>query len=184
MASPAENRQIPARTVRAPCEPVTLLLKNLLFAVCIPGLVAGWIPWHYFAKDPAWPGGAWSWHHFLGFVVLATGLTILLHCLWLFATYGRGTPAPVDPPEKLVQRGAYRWVRNPMYLAVLAVVGGQALFYRSPDILVYWICLACCFQLFVQLHEEPALTREFGAMYEDYRRAVPRWLPAVPKPRD
>jgi protein-S-isoprenylcysteine O-methyltransferase Ste14 len=147
-----------------------LLLKNLLFAILVPGLIAGWIPLRYFARVVSWPAGDWRWPQPAGLLLFVISLLLLLHCLWLFATYGHGTPAPVDPPVKLVQRGAYRWVRNPMYLGVLGVVAGEGLFLWSIDVAVYLFCLGCCFQL-------------FGAMYEDYRREVPRWWPRAPRPR-
>ena len=113
----------------------------------------------------------------LGLLLLALGSAGYLHCLWLFGSYGRGTPAAIDPPRKLVQRGLYRHVRNPMYLAVQTFVAGQAVFLDSWEVGIYWLCLACCFQLFVRLYEEPHLTSQFGAMYVDYQRDVPRWFP-------
>ena len=94
---------------------------------------------------------------------------------------GQGTPAPFDPPRKFVRRGLYKWVRNPMYLAVFALVAGEAVFLGSWHIAVYLVCLLCALPVFVQLHEEEALRRNFGAMYEDYRREVPRWLPRKPR---
>jgi protein-S-isoprenylcysteine O-methyltransferase Ste14 len=159
-----------------------LLLKNLLFTVLVPGFVAGWVPLRWFERHARWPEN-WSWHHGVGAGLFVIGAAVYFHCLWLFATRGRGTPAPFDPPQKLVWRGLYRWVRNPMYLGILALIAGEALFLRSGHILVYLICLACIIHLFVLLHEEDDLRRQFGAMYEDYKRDVPRWLPRRPKPR-
>ena len=113
---------------------------------------------------------------------MVLGALAFLHCQWLFATRGQGTPAPVDPPRKLVRRGLYKWVRNPMYLAVFTVLGGEMVFLRSGHIAVYLVGFACAVHVFVLLVEEEALRRRFGAMYEDYRREVPRWLPRKPKP--
>ena len=161
---------------------MSLFLKNLLFTLLVPGFVAGWVPLRWFARRPQWPDD-WLGHHLAGTVIFGTGLVVYLHCVWLFATKGRGTPAPVDPPKKLVQRGLYRWMRNPMYVGVLAVVAGETVFLWSIDIGVYLFCLACCFHLWVILYEEPALDFSFGAMYEDYRREVPRWWPRRPAPR-
>ena len=158
-----------------------LLLKNLLFTLLVPGFVVGWVPLRVFERRARWPEQLDAAHW--GALILGLAAALLyLHCLWLFMQKGRGTPLPLDPPRKLVQRGAYRWVRNPIYLAVLALVAAEGLFLRSWHIGVYWTCLACLFQIFVQLHEEPALVFRFGAMYEDYRREVPRWLPRPPKP--
>lgn len=158
-----------------------LFLKNLLFTVVVPGFVAGWVPLHWFERHPRWPE-QWQWQHWAGAAVLAVGLAIYLHCVWLFATRGHGTPAPIDPPKKLVQRGLYRWMRNPMYVGVLTIVAGEAVFFWSIHISVYLFCLGCCFHIWVLLYEEPALDYSFGAMYTDYRREVPRWWPRRPTP--
>jgi protein-S-isoprenylcysteine O-methyltransferase Ste14 len=161
---------------------VLLFLKNLLFIVLVPGFVAGWVPLHWFERSPHWPEPTWQWWHFSGALLVGVGVGIVLHCVWLFATKGRGTPAPIDPPKKLVHRGLYRWVRNPMYLGVLAVVTGEMVFFWSWHVGVYLLCLTCVLQTFVVLYEEPALSSQFGAMYEDYLRDVPRWWPRRPKP--
>jgi protein-S-isoprenylcysteine O-methyltransferase Ste14 len=158
-----------------------LLFKNLLFTLLVPGFVVGWMPLRWFERRAQWPA-AWAWHHFAGLALFAGGAAVYLHCTWLFATRGQGTPAPFDPPRKLVWRGLYKWVRNPMYLGLFALVAGEMVFLRSSHILVYFICLLCAVQLFVLGYEEGALRSQFGAMYEDYKRAVPRWLPRKPKP--
>ena len=158
-----------------------LWLKNLLFTLVVPGLVVGWAPLRWFERRAQWPETL-GWRHLAGAGFFTVGAVIYLHCLWLFATRGQGTPAPFDPPKKLVWRGLYKWVRNPMYLGIIALVAGEALFFRSGHIVVYLICLVCAVQLFVVGYEEPALRRQFGAMYEDYRRSVPRWLPRRPRP--
>ena len=159
-----------------------LLFKNLLFTLLVPGFVVGWMPLRWFERRAQWPA-VWSWHHFAGTALFAVGLVVYLHCTWLFATCGQGTPAPFDPPRKLVWRGLYKWVRNPMYLGIFALVAGEMGFLRSQHILVYFICLLCAMQLFVVGYEERALRHRFGAMYEDYKRAVPRWLPRKPRPQ-
>ncbi|MFI5335530.1 MAG: methyltransferase family protein [Opitutales bacterium] len=112
-----------------------LFLKNLLFTLVVPGFVALWVPLSFFERHPEWPAGAWQWHHWLGSFFLAVGTTIYGHCLWLFATYGRGTPAPIDPPQKLVQRGLYRCVRNPMYLGGACLSGRRS---PVPALLAHW----------------------------------------------
>lgn len=158
-----------------------LSLKNLLFTVMVPGFVAGWVPLRWFERHAAWPQ-VWVWANTLGAVVFALGAAIYLHCVWYFMTNGRGTPAPIDPPKKLVQRGLYRWTRNPMYLGVLALVAGEGLFLQSWHVAIYLFCLACVFHIMVALVEEPALSFRFGALYEDYKRAAPRWWPRRPRP--
>lgn len=158
-----------------------LFLKNLLFTLLVPGFVVGWVPLRWFERYPSWPG-VWRWPQYAAAALFLLGAAAFLACQWLFAVRGQGTPAPFDPPRKFVRRGLYKWVRNPMYLAILALVGAEALFLQSWHITVYLVCLACVFHLFVLAYEEEVLRRNFGAMYEDYRRDVPRWLPRKPKP--
>ncbi len=158
-----------------------LLFKNLLYTLLVPGLLVGWLPLRVFESRADWP--AWlSWTHWLGLGLIVAGTAAYFHCLWHLMHKGQGTPLPFDPPRRLVQRGLYRWTRNPCYVAVLVTVTGEALFLQSWHVAVYLVCLACVLQLLVVLHEEPALGFRFGAMYEDYKRAVPRWWPKRPPP--
>ena len=100
-----------------------------------------------------------------------------LWCAWDFATAGQGTPAPIDAPKHLVVRGLYRFVRNPMYVGVLLMLTGESRAFRSLRILIYAAIVFVFFNLFVIFYEEPALTRKFGAEYDEYMRRVPRWIP-------
>ncbi len=111
----------------------------------------------------------------LGLVV--AGAAGFLVCVIDFARSGRGTPFPLDPPKDLVVSGLYRHVRNPMYIAVLCVVLGEAVVFRSGELAVYWVSVLAGFHLFVVLYEEPTLRKTFGAAYEEYARRVPRWIP-------
>ena len=108
---------------------------------------------------------------------LACGCAAYLWCLWDFAAFGRGTPAPLDAPKRLVARGLYRYVRNPMYVGVLLVIAGWALLFRSPRVLGYGAAVALFFHLFVVAVEEPTLRGKFGRSYEQYCREVGRWVP-------
>jgi protein-S-isoprenylcysteine O-methyltransferase Ste14 len=159
-----------------------LLFKNLLFTVLVPGFVVGWMPLVFLPRR-ARPPAAWAAQHYAAVPLLLAGVGLYLVCLWYFGANGRGTPAPIDPPKKLVMRGPYRWVRNPMYLAVLLFVLGEAVFFLSLTVLLYAVCLASAFQIFVMLVEEPGLQRRFGAMYSDYCNITSRWFPRPPKPR-
>lgn len=157
-----------------------LLLKNLTFTLLVPGTVAVLIPYRLASRAPLGPG--------FGPVRLAVAIPAFISggliyswCLWDFATAGRGTPAPIDPPKHLVVRGLYRYVRNPMYLGVLLVVGGWAALSWSRSVLAYGIALALLFHLFVLLVEEPTLRRQFGSAYDAYCGRVGRWLPAPRK---
>ena len=109
--------------------------------------------------------------------MIAVGLAVLLGAFARFVLEGIGTPAPVAPTERLVVGGAYRYVRNPMYLAVAAVIFGQALLLAQPGVLLYTAAFCAAVARFVHGYEEAALTRRFGAQYEAYRRAVPAWWP-------
>ena len=149
------------------------ILKTLLFTVLVPGTVAGLIP--------AWIRGGWglrgpAWATVVGGVVLAIGVAVYLWCAWDFATAGRGTPLPQDPPRALVVRGLYRYSRNPMYVGVMAAVLGQAVWARSAGLFEYSAFLAAAFHLRVVVFEEPYLRRTFGAAYDAYVAAVPRWF--------
>lgn len=160
-----------------------LVLKNLLFTLLVPGVVVWWVPLHWFERYPKWLApAAWGWRQYTAVTLGVPAAAVFLYCQWLFATRGQGTPAPFDPPRKFIRRGPYKWVRNPMYLAVFTLVGAEGLFLWSWHLGVYLVLLMCLVHLWVQLHEEEVLRRNFGAMYEDYRREVPRWLPRKPRP--
>jgi protein-S-isoprenylcysteine O-methyltransferase Ste14 len=159
-----------------------LLLKNLLFTVLVPGFVAGWVPFVYLLRrTPPPPAG--SWPYWLAAPLLLAGVLVYLACVWVFATNGRGTPAPIDPPKKLVTRGLYRWVRNPMYLGVLLVVLGETVLFRHLTLLLYLVFLASAFQILVVAYEEPVLRQRYGALYSDYCNRVNRWWPGRPRPQ-
>jgi protein-S-isoprenylcysteine O-methyltransferase Ste14 len=123
------------------------------------------------------PLGAARW---VGVVPLAIGASGLLWCIWDFARVGRGTLAPVDAPRFVVRSGLYRFVRNPMYLSVLTALAGEMLLFRSVRLAIWELVVAISFHSFVIGYEEPRLRRKFGADYETYRTAVPRWLPRRP----
>lgn len=155
-----------------------LLLKNLLFTVVVPGTGAVLVPL-YLARSrfPPPPGVTFA----LGLALLGIGGVAYLWCVWDFATFGRGTPAPIDAPKKLVIRGLYRYTRNPMYVAVLTVVLGWGVLLQSPILFLYALLAGAAFHLFVVLYEEPTLSRQFGDEYEGYRTRVNRWLPRPPR---
>ena len=98
-----------------------------------------------------------------------------------FVWEGRGTPAPIAPTEHLVVGGPYRWVRNPGYVAVTAILLGEALVLGSQAVLAWAVLVAIAFHVFVLVYEEPTLRATFGAEYDAYCRRVPRWLPRPPR---
>jgi protein-S-isoprenylcysteine O-methyltransferase Ste14 len=105
------------------------------------------------------------------------GTVIALWCVFTFVFIGKGTPAPFDPPRKLVIRGPYRFVRNPMYIGAGMSLAGAALYYESLSILIYAGLFFLITHLFVVLYEEPTLRRTFGDEYEAYCQRVRRWRP-------
>ncbi len=152
-------------------------LGSVVFFVLAPGCVAGYVPWLLTRWEVREPLPHWAPLRLLGLVLLVAGVGALLSAFARFVAEGFGTPAPVAPPERLVVGGLYRYVRNPMYLAVLAAIAGQALALGQPLLFAYaaLVWLACA--AFVRWYEEPTLARRFGASYEAYRRAVPAWWP-------
>ena len=123
------------------------------------------------------PPPSWSAWHLAALALLIVGLGIYARCLWEFAARGHGIPAPIDHPKQLVVTGLYRYVRNPMYLGVLFVLLGEALFFRSSAFLIYAMAWFAFVHVNVLVYEEPNLARKFGVSYEDYRAAVRRWIP-------
>jgi len=156
-----------------------LFLKNVLFAILLPGTVTLWIPWLILHGTHA--SIHWSFSCVPALLILALGSSILLRCIWDFAVSGRGTLAPIDPPLHLVMSGLYRYVRNPMYLGVLLVVISEAWLFRSGALLVQAGVAFIVVHGFVLLYEEPHLQRQFGSSYADYCQSVNRWLPRRPK---
>ncbi len=149
-------------------------LGSFAFLLFAPGIVAGVVPW----TITRWRGGGSPWPLMtIGFALIAAGMLVLLSAFVRFVIEGIGTPAPVAPTQHLVVGGLYRYVRNPMYLAVLAIIVGQAIVLRSPILFGYAAMVALAFLAFVISYEEPTLRRTFGEDYEAYRRAVPGWWP-------
>jgi len=108
---------------------------------------------------------------------------VLVHAFVRFVREGLGTPMPAAPTENLVVGGLYRYVRNPMYVAVTATVFGQALLLDQPVLLVYGALLWLAFALFVRAYEEPTLRERYGESYDEYRRTVPAWIPRPTRSR-
>ena len=150
---------------------------TLLFLVVGPGVVAGVIPWALTGWESGDTFGALGPVRVVGGASIVAGVAVLLEAFARFVFEGRGTPAPVAPTERLVIGGLYRFVRNPMYLAVGATILGQALLLLRPILLGYVAVYFLAVAAFVRWYEEPTLARRYGAQYEAYRRAVPGWLP-------
>ncbi len=157
---------------------LSLALRNLLFTIIVLGAGGVYLPWLILTRHDASPTPvAWS-----AVAVIASGVLLYLVCVWVFATAGRGTPGLWDPPRRVVAAGPYRWVRNPIYIAALLIVSGEAWLFVSVELLLYAAVLATGFHLLVTCYEEPRLRARFGERYETYRRTVRRWIPRPPRP--
>ncbi len=155
------------------------VLGSALFFVVAPCVLAGLIPWSMTRWEfrPAFFGleSARS----VGVLLILVGLPGLVDSFARFALQGLGTPAPIAPPQNLVVTGLYRHVRNPMYVAVVAVILGQAILFGDGRLMTYGVFMWLAFHAFVLTYEEPVLAQSFGAEYEDFRANVPRWIPRL-----
>jgi protein-S-isoprenylcysteine O-methyltransferase Ste14 len=138
------------------------------------------VPWRYFGLDRV-TVNITDPLALLGVACIVCGAVLLAACIIEFARGGRGTLSPVDPPRHLVVGGLYRYVRNPMYLSVTAIVLGEALLVQSRALALYWVVFFAAANLFVLGYEEPALRAQFGRSYDDYAARVGRWLPKTPR---
>jgi protein-S-isoprenylcysteine O-methyltransferase Ste14 len=154
-------------------------IGSLVFLVVVPGTVAGWVPHWLTGWRMQPPLLGVSALRPAGGILIGLGLTSLLDSFARFALVGLGTPAPIAAPTRLVVSGQYRHVRNPMYVAVLAITSGQGLLLGSTAVLWYTFFLWFLVFAFVVIYEEPTLARQFGPSYEAYRRNVRRWWPRV-----
>lgn len=157
----------------------TAALGSLLFFLVVPVTVAGVVPWAVTRWEVETPLLLGRFQQVGGGVLLLGGAAVLIHAVVRFAVEGLGTPAPPAPTAHLVVGGLYRYVRNPMYLAVLAVVSGQALVFGQRSLAIYAVSLLAAFVLFVRFYEEPTLAAKYGPEYDRYRRAVPAWWPRL-----
>lgn len=156
---------------------MSLFLRNLFFTVLQPGIVAGLVPYAIVRATGEWrrptyiaPGDG------LGLLIAVLGTAVLLVCIARFATEGRGTLSPLDPTKRLVVKGLYKYSRNPMYVGVMLILIGEAILFRSLWLAAYAIVSFIAFSLFIRLHEEPRLRRDFGEDYQAYKKKVTRWL--------
>jgi protein-S-isoprenylcysteine O-methyltransferase Ste14 len=155
---------------------VQAALGSGLFLFAAPGVMAGLIPYLLTGWDSTDPPVAIA---VLGALLIAAGIAGVLATFARFVLEGRGTPAPVAPTEELVVGGLYRYVRNPMYVAVDTTIIGQALLLGRPALLIYAAAFWALVAAFVHGYEEPTLSERYGAQYDAYRRAVPAWVPRL-----
>ena len=158
---------------------VIAVLGSALFFVIAPLMLAGFIPWWVTQWEfrPAFFG--LNLTRILGGILIIVGVPGLVDSFSRFALEGLGTPAPIAPPQKLVVTGLYRYVRNPIYIAVVAVIVGQALLFGDWRLIWYGALLWLVFHVAVVMYEEPTLKETFGTEYESFRANVPRWIPRL-----
>jgi protein-S-isoprenylcysteine O-methyltransferase Ste14 len=154
-----------------------LLLRSVFFTFLLPGTVTVLIPYRLISSRGAGPYSNHQLLRYLGCPLMVIGAAGLLWCIWEFFSEGRGTLAPVDPPKRLVVRGLYRYVRNPMYVSVVTILLGEAIFFISMPVLIEAGVFFVLANLFVVGYEEPVLRRQFGDSYERYSQTVGRWIP-------
>ncbi|MGH7483206.1 MAG: methyltransferase family protein [Longimicrobiales bacterium] len=157
---------------------LTTLVRALTYASLFVGFVLVFLP----ARVLEWSGiarPAIGAPQIIGGAILVLGGSLALWCVVTFALAGRGTPAPFDPPRRLVTSGPYAHVRNPMYLGAALALAGAALFYGSVALLGYMLVFLIAAHVFVVNYEEPTLRRAFGDEYRAYCRRVRRWWPRL-----
>lgn len=152
------------------------VLKALVFTVVVPGTVTVGIPYLMLSSSSDFSFGGFQ---LIAVFSIALGTVFYLWCLWDFTFAGQGTPAPIDPPKVLVAKGLYRMVRNPMYVGVGLILVGEIIAFSSWALLLYALAFGLGFHLFVVYYEEPTLKKKFGTAYEQYSKAVPRWIPRI-----
>lgn len=154
-------------------------LKTILWSVFVPGTLTTLAPYLLLSSKIDLLALRPSIFRFTGLIPITLGALLYLWCAWDFTFTGRGTPAPFDPPKEIVVRGLYRYVRNPMYVAALLVLVGEAILFESVLILVYAAIVFSVFHVWVIFYEEPTLRRKFGESYEKYCLKVSRWIPGA-----
>ncbi len=154
-------------------------LATAMFLCLAPGTVAGIIPWWISGWKVQTPFLGFAPIRILAVVLIAAALPVLIDSFGRFALEGLGTPAPVLPTQHLVVKGFYRYVRNPMYVAVLWVILGQAILFGNVTLLAYAALVGLAFHTFVLGYEEPTLRRTYGAEYDAFCSRVPRWMPRL-----
>ena len=155
------------------------IFGSAIFLVIAPGSIAVLFPYWIDRWQMRAPLLGLSALRALGVLLICAGLPLLLDSFARFAIQGFGTPAPIAPPRHLVVTGLYRYVRNPMYVAVASLVFGQGLFFGNLRVLQYGLAVAVGFHLFVLLYEEPTLRSKFGNEYDVYCKNVRRWWPRI-----
>lgn len=156
---------------------VFVLIRAMTYAVVFVGLVLLFVPAWLLRSVGVPPPAFIGYPQVAGVVAGGAGAVLVMWCVLSFAVIGRGTPAPFDPPRRLVVKGPYRYVRNPMYIGAGLALAGAALYHQSIALLGYTTGFFIVAHLFVVFYEEPALRQGFGEEYKEYCKTVKRWWP-------
>ena len=156
-------------------------VKTLLWSVFVPGTLTTLVPYLILRSSAEGFSLNLSVFRYVGIIPILSGALIYFWCAWDFTFVGKGTPAPFDAPKKVVATDAYQFTRNPMYVACVSVLIGEAIFFESAALLIYALVLFLIFHIWILIYEEPTLRKNFGASYEEYCREVSRWLPIKKK---
>jgi protein-S-isoprenylcysteine O-methyltransferase Ste14 len=158
-----------------------VLARAVTYATLFVGVLLVFLPGQVLTRSGITPPAGVGPPEIAGMAVGLAGAVLALWSILAFVFIGKGTPAPFDPPRRLVVAGPYRYLRNPMYLGAGAALAGAAIYYRSPALVLYLGLFFGVTHLFVRYYEEPTLARLFGSAYEAYRQSVPRWVPRRPR---
>ncbi|MGY4478138.1 methyltransferase family protein [Bradyrhizobium sp. USDA 3364] len=153
------------------------VLGSALFFAVAPSSVAGLVPWWITRWEFQPPFFDLDATRAVGILLILAGLPGIVDSFARFALQGLGTPAPIAPTQNLVVTGLYRYVRNPIYVALVAVILGEALLFGDWRLFLYGALVFVAFHIFVLAYEEPTLRESYGTEYETYCANVPRWLP-------
>lgn len=168
-------------TIAAQPSAARLVIGTVLHTVLLPGSLVVALPyWLLQESSDAGPLAVSPVQFLIGALLMMSGATVLALCFRDFVVSGKGTPNPLHPPRVLVSERLYRYIRNPIYVAVVTILLGEALAFGAPVLIGYAALVWLVLQGFVVFYEEPTLRRGFGAPYEAYCRAVPRWIPRLP----
>lgn len=160
-----------------------IVVKTLIFTLLVPGVFLVLVPYLLlYSSGDRFAVDIGSIRYF-GLIPMLLGVLVYIRCAWSFISVGRGTPVPIDPPKNLVVQGLYKYMRNPMYIGVLSLLIGGAIFFVSLVLIFFAVFAFLCFHLFVVAYEEPTLRKKFGDSYRKYCESVPRWIPRGKKAR-
>jgi protein-S-isoprenylcysteine O-methyltransferase Ste14 len=160
--------------------PLRLVLGTILHTLVLPGSLVGGLPYWLLESAEGAPAAAAPLQLVLGTLLIVSGAGILTVCFRDFVVSGKGTPNPLDPPRVLVSDRLYKYIRNPIYAAVVIMLLGEALVFAALVLALYAVMVWLVLHVLVLIYEEPTLRRGFGACYEAYCREVPRWIPRWP----